>query len=71
MKCFKYYRVKKAAIKAEMTANLIPEVEDALLAAPMYTVPKFFLYSLHQTDIHFRSPTFIKKKLSYNSYYEK
>ena len=60
MKCFKYYRVKEAVIKAEMAANLIPEVEDALLAAPMYTVPKFFSSFLHQTEIHFRSPTFVK-----------
>merc|ERR1712018_864375 len=52
-----------------MTANLTPEVKDASLlsgaesrmtlssADPMYTVPKFKLYSLHQTEIHFRSPT--------------
>ena len=62
------------AIIAEMTANLTPEVEDALLLSgaysrmilssrdPMYThtVPKFTLYSLHQTEIHFRSPTYAK-----------
>ena len=28
-------------------------------AAPMYTVPKFIPYSLHQTEIHFRSPTYV------------
>ena len=51
---------QKTAIKVGMTANIIPDVEDAFpeSAAPMYTVPKFCLSCLHQTEIHFRSSTY-------------
>ena len=52
-----------------MTANIIPDVEDAfpdsgsgsgsgMTLSPMYTVPKFSLNCLHHTEIHFRSSTY-------------